>query len=242
MPYKSSAASFVTAWFHPWAVASVLLLALSLSQTDASGPGENSAATADKAVSEVRRERLFRDEEFQFDLYGLGAFYRSAEGNFAGSLAGTGRNSRQFSGRPGWGAGLGASYFFQRFVGIGVEQDLFGRTDGGFRRGDFGYVRWATIGNLFFRYPIETWRIAPYAMLGGGAMYGNTPNNTVNAGRGRQANYRLSGQGFGHVGGGLEWRLIRNLGVFSDARYLFSGVEGLPDDQLLWRFGVRLAF
>jgi hypothetical protein len=44
------------------------------------------------------------------------------------------------------------------------------------------------------------------------------------------------------VGGGLEWRLIRNLGVFSDARYLFSGVEGLPDDQLLWRFGVRLAF
>ena len=117
------------------------------------------------------------------------------------------------------------------------------RTSGlGSGRGDFGYVRWATIGNLFLRYPIETWRIAPYAMLGGGAMYGNTPNNTVNAGRGRQANYRLSGQGFGHVGGGLEWRLIRNLGVFSDARYLFSGVEGLPDDQLLWRFGVRLAF
>jgi hypothetical protein len=73
-------------------------------------------------------------------------------------------------------------------------------------------------------------------------MYGNTPNSTVNGSRGRQASYRLSGQGFGHVGGGLEWRLIRNLGVFSDARYLFSGVEGLPDDQLLWRFGVRLAF
>jgi len=32
------------------------------------------------------------------------------------------------------------------------------------------------------------------------------------------------------------------MGIFSDLRYLFSRVEGLPEDQLLWRFGVRFAF
>jgi hypothetical protein len=206
------------------------------------------AGTAQEAKShlsetgEPRGEELFRDREWQVDLFGLGAFYNSAEGNFAGSLAGTGGNARQFSGRPGWGFGLGASYFFQRFIGLGVEQDIFGRTDGGFRRGDFGYIRWATIGNLFLRYPIEAWRIAPYAMVGGGAMYGNAPSVTINVGRGRQATYRLSGQGFGHVGGGLDCRITQNVGVFSDLRYVFSGVDGLPDSQMLWRFGVRFAF
>lgn len=189
-----------------------------------------------------RNSQLFGDREWQIDVFGLGAFYKSAEGNFVGSLNGTGSNSRQFSGRPGWGLGLGASYFFQRYLGVGVEQDVFGRTDGGFRRGDFGYIRWATIGNVFMRYPIEAWHIAPYAMVGGGAFYGNTPNDTINLGRGRTANYKLSGQGFGHLGGGLDFRITRNTGVFSDLRYVFSGVDGLPDSQMLWRFGVRFAF
>lgn len=216
----------------------LVLTILSLSMAEA-GIDEKGA---DKAVVVVEKSEVFRDREWQVDLYGLGAFYQSAEGSFAGNLTGTGGNSRQFSGRPGWGLGMGASYFFLRYVGIGVEQDIFGRSDGGFRRGDFGYIRWATIGNLFLRYPIDAWRIAPYAMLGGGAMYGNTPDATINAGGGRRANYRLSGQGFGHVGGGLDFRFSRNVGVFSDLRYLFSGVSGLPDNQMLWRFGVRLAF
>jgi hypothetical protein len=68
------------------------------------------------------------------------------------------------------------------------------------------------------------------------------PKATINAGPGRQATYRLSGQGFGHVGGGLDYRLTKNAGVFSDLRYVFSGVDGLPDSQMLWRFGVRFAF
>lgn len=216
----------------------LVLTMLSMSMAEA-GVDERGA---DKAAAVVEESEVFRDREWQVDLFGLGDFYQSAEGSFAGSLSGTGGNSRQFSGRPGWGFGMGVSYFFLRYVGLGVEQDVFGRTDGGFRRGDFGYIRWATVGNLFLRYPIDAWHIAPYAMLGGGAMYGNTPDTTINAGAGRRANYRLSGQGFGHVGGGLDFRLTRNVGIFSDLRYVFSGVSGLPNDQMLWRFGVRLAF
>ena len=102
------------------------------------------------------------------------------------------------------------------------------------------FVRWVSIGN-FLRYPRDSWRLAPYAMVGGGAMYGSIPDVTGKVG-GYQARYRLSGQGFGHVGGGVEYRITSAAGVFTDARYLFSGVDGLPDARKLCRFGVRGAF
>lgn len=78
-------------------------------------------------------------------------------------------------------------------------------------------------------------------MAGGGAMYGSIPDVTGKVG-GYQTRYRRSGQGFGHVGGGVEYRITSAAGVFTDARYLFSGVDGLPDARMLCRFGVRGAF
>jgi len=161
---------------------------------------------------------LFRDREFQIDAFGLGEFY---QGNF------------DMSGRPAWGGGLAANYFFTKFLGIGLEQDLYGRNKLGnqSQENDFRYTRWATIGNLFLRYPICSLNLAPYLMVGGGANYGN----------GRWAP-GIAGQGFGHGGGGLEYRVTENIGLFSDARYLFSGVSGLPNNQLMWRYGLRFAF
>jgi len=161
---------------------------------------------------------LFRDRELQFDAYGLGDFFRGT--------------NRTFSGRPMWGGGLGVNYFFNRFAGIGIEQDLYGRNSAGLNR-NLGITRWATIGNLFLRYPICSINLAPYLMVGGGANYGNIPS---------RGNTSLAGQGFGHVGGGLEYRLTENIGLFSDARYLYSDVRALPNTQLLWRYGLRFAF
>jgi hypothetical protein len=81
-------------------------------------------------------------------------------------------------------------------------------------------------------------------MVGGGANYGNVPDLQVvpatAATPGRK--YRMAGQGFGHVGGGLEYRITQNIGLFSDARYLFSNVDGLANSQLMWRYGLRFAF
>jgi hypothetical protein len=199
---------------------------------------------------------LFRDQELQIDLFGLGQFYKGANDTYNGTEV------RSFSGRPAWGGGVGINYFFMKYVGIGIEQDLYGRAMGGTRTtgtgktpradgdtvtipgardtnaGDYGYTRWATIGNLFLRYPICQWNLAPYMMIGGGANYGNVPNLTIPGG----SRYRMAGQGFGHVGGGLEYRVTQNIGLFSDARYMFSNVEGLADNQLMWRYGLRFAF
>jgi hypothetical protein len=180
--------------------------------------------TVSKEVAPVEAPCLFRDNELQLDMFGLGDFYRGAE---------------NLSGRPAWGGGLGVNYFFNRYLGIGLEQDLYGRNSKGNRAqlNDYGYTRWATIGNLFLRYPICSWNLAPYLMVGGGANYGTSrvsfDGTNIN---------RMSGQGFGHVGGGLEYRVTETIGLFSDARYLFSGVNGLPNNQLMWRYGLRFAF
>jgi len=117
---------------------------------------------------------------------------------------------------PAWGGGLGVNYFFTQFVGIGVEQDIVGRQN--------ERAEWATIGNLFLRYPICSWNLAPYAMVGGGAAYGDARR----------------GHGFGHVGGGLEYRLTGNIGLFTDARWVYSSED--PKSALIGRTGLRFAF
>jgi hypothetical protein len=126
------------------------------------------------------------------------------------------------NGRPGWGGGLGLNYFLFRYIGLGIEQDLIGRDD----NGSNAYAEWGTIGNVFLRYPICSLNLAPYVMVGGGAFYGTSKTT-----------------GVGHVGGGLEYRFNNNIGVFTDARWLFTG-NGNNDDNgaLLGRAGLRFSF
>ena len=70
----------------------------------------------------------FRANEIQVDAFATGLFYNG--------------------GNPAWGGGLAVNYFFTKFIGIGVEQDIVGRKHES--------AEWATIGNLFLRYPICT--------------------------------------------------------------------------------------
>jgi hypothetical protein len=210
--------------------------------------------TASKEVAPVEAPCVFRDNELQLDLFGLGDFYKGANGNFAGNypaVTGITGESRQLSGRPGWGGGLGLNYIFAKYFGVGIEQSVFGRNSNPtqlgsatYDWGNYGYTRYQTTGNLIFRYPICQWNLAPYLLLGGGAQYGNVPNIDAGAPYGfpNRARYRMAGQGFGHVGGGLEYRVTENIGVFSDLRYLFSGVDGLANNQMQWRYGLRFAF
>ncbi len=192
-------------------------------------------AVSSKQVVAYEEPCLFRDNELQFDVFGLGYFNQGGNDfNYYGI-----NNAPGISGRPAWGGGLGINYFFSRFIGIGLEQDLYGRQSGS-SPVDAGYTRWATIGNLFLRYPICSWNVAPYVMIGGGANYGNTPQ--LDVGNGQKVGTYTSGQGFGHVGGGIEYRLTQNIGLFSDARYIYSGVAGLANNNLMWRYGLRFAF
>jgi hypothetical protein len=149
-----------------------------------------------KSIQEVvivEPECLFSDNEFQVDLFYSGIF----------------SNSDRV--RTGSGGGFGLNYFFARYFGLGYE--AFWTSSGNGEHFPLG-------GNAFFRLPICSWNLAPYAMVGGGASFDGFA------------------KGYGNVGGGLEYRVTRNIGIFVDARYFYGGVGNLAN----LRSGLRFAF
>jgi len=136
----------------------------------------------------------FRDMEFQVD-----AFYSGIIGS-SGSEVTTGS-----------GGGVGLNFFFAKYFGIGYE--AFWTASG---RGE----HFPAAGNLFFRYPICAWNIAPYVMVGGGVSFDGNP------------------KGYGNVGGGLEYRVTDNIGIFVDGRYFYGETGNLANV----RSGLRFAF
>lgn len=80
----------------------------------------------------------------------------------------------------------------------------------------------ALSGSVIARFPIETARLGPYIYGGGGA------------------NFDGERIGTGHLGGGLDFRMNRNVGVFSDGRYIFTGKDA--NDAATFRLGMRFAF
>lgn len=164
------------------------------------------AGSADKKVIVAPQQDLFRAGEVQLD-----AFVAGAAGKFGGpGVPGSGNRTV-----TGMGGGLGLSYFFTRCFAIGLDDTLGGLNGSG---NTFNNLQ----GNLIARIPIESLHLAPYAIAGGGATWGN--NNT---------------QGNGNVGGGLEYRVNRGFGLFADSRYLY-GNRGL--NQSLTRAGLRFIF
>ena len=144
----------------------------------------------------VAPECRFRGGELQVDAFGSGAFYQQ--------------------GNPLWGGGLGLNYFVTKYIGLGVEQTYAGNETSS---------EWGTFGNLFLRYPICSWNLAPYVVAGIGGLYGDKSNGTF----------------AGTVGGGLEYRFTKNIGIFSDARWLYNG-QAIDNGAVLVRTGLKFAF
>jgi len=110
------------------------------------------------------------------------------------------------------GAGVGVNYFFCRYLGIDGEAYSEGATH--------SFVRSAS-GNLIFRFPILETGLAPYVFGGGGYQFDDIR------------------QGFGQAGGGLEFRFVRHVSIFADARAVFASRS---EDYGLGRAGLRISF
>lgn len=201
---------------------------------------------------------VFSSDVILVDLFGLGSFNRGADGDLAYKIAqkqlppgmdpssvGVGEQSLQFSGRPAWGGGVGITGLLSRHIGLNIDQSILGRAPASqeMKNADFGYLRHQTSAGLVLRYPINKLRVAPYGIVGGGAQYGSYPRETIYPrGSGGSTMLSLAGQGFGQLGGGVEWRVARKVGIFSDLRWMYSGVSGLPNNQMQFRYGLRIAF
>lgn len=173
------------------------LLALVLATAATSFAG-SAVSDSKKVVVAPAEEYLFNANEWQADVYVAGA-----AGRF---------NHKQYT---GVGGGLGLSYFFTRYFGIGID-DTLGSLNGDCKTYD------NFSGHLIGRLPIECIHLAPYAFVGGGATWGNHAT-----------------AGDGDVGVGLDYRFTKNFGIFVDSRYLY-GNRNL--NETLSRAGVRFAF
>jgi len=155
-----------------------------------------------KVVVAPQADELFRAGEFQVDAAVVGAAGKFNGRNNVGAL----------------GGGLGLSYFFTKYFGVGIDDSLGGTVGGNGGSGAIDNLQ----GNLIGRLPIESLHLAPYALVGGGATWGNN-----------------RGQGNGNVGGGVEYRINRGVGLFGDYRWLY-GNNNLSEN--LFRAGVRFVF
>jgi hypothetical protein len=110
-----------------------------------------------------------------------------------------------------WGGGYSIDYFVSQWFGLGITSH---------------WEEWhgAAYDNLaaemYIRIPIQSWRLAPYAV--GTAGYDFEEN-----------------EWFEGVGGGLEYRFSPKFGLTADYQYLFRDV---PKDGGFIRFGIRLGF
>ena len=112
----------------------------------------------------------------------------------------------------GSGGGVGLNFFFAKYFGIGYEAAWYSNN------GTAEHLPLA--GNFFLRYPICSLNLAPYVMVGGGAAWDGDC------------------LGYGNVGGGLEYRITKNIGIFADGRYFYGGVGNVAN----LRSGLRIAF
>ena len=110
------------------------------------------------------------------------------------------------------GAGVGVSYFFTRHVGVGV--DAYSEDT------NRSFVDSASV-NLLVRFPLGNCGLSPYVLGGGGRQFDPTE------------------LWFAQFGAGLEYRFCRNVGVFTDGRFVVT--DGTPNYGL-FRLGMRFAF
>jgi len=144
-------------------------------------------------VERAEAQDLFHAGELSGDFFG---FYGSKDKGGADKSA--------------WGAGIGVNYFLTERIGFGADTYA-----------DAFTVPYLLNASVMYRYPIQEWRLAPYAI----------------AGFGRQ--WEHGAQWTGHFGGGADYRLKDMTSVFAEIRGVFPETTG---DYAVFRFGFRFIF
>jgi hypothetical protein len=169
-----------------------------------------------------------------------------------------------------WGGGIDAKYFFHRYFGIGVEGFLLNAKRHGFELESDGEDIFiadkttehraigAVLGTLTLRYPLQCSRLAPYAWIGGGAIFGGGERDRIvfdgfgpgNAGEGgggepeedlfHTVHTGSTTEPMGQFGFGLEVRITRHIGWKTD--YSWNMIDGPENNFGMLRAGINFAF
>jgi len=217
----------------------------------------------------------YADNEWNLSLWGAYAFTENdypTLGNTVsmgrairldGSLVGF-DHDKYLGSDHAWGGGMDVKYFFKRFFGVGIEgfglnaRRSFGTvtrvptppgTVGGgveFGTGHDDRIIGGLLGTFTIRYPIGCSRFAPYAWIGGGAIFGggeldHTIVNDIPAGAIIERFHRDSEtKAIGQFGGGLEVRLTPRIGWTND--FSWNVISGSQNNFGMARTGINFAF
>ena len=110
------------------------------------------------------------------------------------------------------GLGVGANYFITRYIGLGVDA---------YSENSTGSFFDSLQANVIGRLPLGHCGFAPYVFGGGGYQFD------------------LAKVSFGQCGGGVEYRFCKNVGVFTDARWV---IPEHTQNFGVGRRGIRYAF
>jgi hypothetical protein len=154
-----------------------------------------------------------------------------------------------------WGGAIDAKYFFHRYYGIGLQgfglsTDDSHENDPRFFHDSDGLVG-GILGTFTFRYPIPCSRFAPYAWIGGGAIFGGgsfgrgAGHGDVEVGNDDPDDFFDTGDSddarmMAQYGAGFEVRFTPKIGWTNDVS--FNHVEGPQNDFFQFRTGINFAF
>ncbi len=185
------------------------------------GPVESNYTEAQAQTSYQPSTDLYRDREWNFDLFGAYAF-----------TARPYRGDRYLGVDHAFAGGLDANFMFNRYLGVGVEgyglaaDDVIGQASG----------------NVIFRYPVPGTPLAPYVYAGGGVIFnGSQIDDLIDRGRSIGSIRRRSdAEGMGQFGAGFEYRFTPNFGVIHD--FSWNVINGSRNNFGMFRSGIRFAF
>jgi hypothetical protein len=154
-----------------------------------------------------------------------------------------------------WGGAIDAKYFIHRYFGFGIQGTVLSVKDNevidnGFTRiqanGDDRHAVGMVLGTFTLRYPIGCSRFAPYAWLGGGAIFGGGRSSEILVdpaapfGVVRREFNQSDTRGIGQVGAGLEYRFTPHWGLMTDVSW--NVVSGAKNNFGMARTGINIAF
>ena len=206
--------------------------------------GESYTSSKSTVAPAPECPQWYADNEFNLSLSGVYA----ATGN-------EWREDRYLGVDHAWGGSVDAKYFVHRYFGFGVQGTILSVDDNeiidnGFTRTrvnqDDSHAVGSVLGTFTLRFPIGCSRFAPYAWVGGGAIFGGgrdseflivpgTPFGAV-----RREFAQSDTRGVGQVGGGLEYRFSPKCGLITD--FSWNVVSGSKNNFGMARTGINIAF
>jgi opacity protein-like surface antigen len=163
-----------------------------------------------------------------------------------------------------YGGGIDVKYFFHRYFGVGIEawgvsanrrsrelvedenslfepEPLFESSNGPHDSRIVG----AVLATFTFRYPIHCSRFSPYVFTGGGVIFGGGESarfidDDFGIDNDRTVVSDSDTKGIIQLGGGLEVRITRHIGITNDFSY--NVIDGQKNNFGMSRAGLNFAF